>query len=138
MMMSPLAYLVHAQTCDEYVASSSFLHSQHWVNKPRNTYTDEAGYGYYTSELVSYHSSQPTKVIMVGTVSRNKLQCSPIHTFDGSHTLQDTQYNLILKQPVNPFFATEYHVAREHLSFVQTIESPDIPPLSLLVRDGLN
>ena len=74
---------------------------------------------------------------MVGTVSSKNLQCSPIGSFDGRHTLQNSKYKLVLERPIDPFFAAEYDVAMEHLAFTQTIASPDLAPKGLLTGDGV-
>jgi hypothetical protein len=135
-MVSVNSYIVKAHACDEYAASPSFLYAQSWVNQH-----DQSQIGVIhertTRTLTNHYSLQPTEIIMVGTVSKKRLQCSPIGSFQGQHTLQDSKYELILERSYNPYFAAEYDVAMEHLPFVQTVESPDLESKGLLTSDGL-
>jgi hypothetical protein len=131
--MSALRYLVQAHSCDEYAASSRFLHTQRWLKRDAYPTTNEQS----TRTLTDLYSSQPTDIFMVGKVSKKNFHCSPIGTFNGIDTLQDSKYELVLERPLDVRFGKEYDVAIEHLSYAQTIESPDLEPKGLLSRDGL-
>jgi hypothetical protein len=74
---------------------------------------------------------------MVGKVSKKNFHCSPIGTFNGIDTLQNSKYELVLKRPLNVCFGKEYDIAIEHLSYAQTIKSPDLEPKGLLSQDSL-
>jgi hypothetical protein len=131
--MSILTYLVQAHTRDEYAASSRFLHTQRWVKRDMHTTTNAQT----TRTLTDLYSSQPTDIFMVGTVSNKNFHCSPIGTFNGLNMLQDSKYKLVLKRPLDVYFSKEYDVTMEHLSYAQTIESPDLEPKGLLSCEGL-
>jgi hypothetical protein len=129
-------YIQHIRNSATHAASPIFMFAHAW-EYPYSACRISATQQYPINTLINSQTQLPTEVVVLGTVSKDRLYCSPVGTFDAHHPLSSAKFKLLLTQPNDARFVPDYERALRHLSHLQQYTSPNIKAKGMLSREGL-